>query len=586
VSNSDTNAWNESLGQVIADLDLLNHNTEQDFLRIGEKLVEFIQSVDLISSDLSALTNWEAGLSASRELTHSLDRSMEMSSRHTVSHGNLGGMRHEAGLLKQTLSGFQDIVQTFHTIGLLTRIETTRLGSGAGREFSDLADNVKSLATNVQARIESALNIADSLVPPIEKARQEIASLQEEQAKYLPSLISETQASLSSLRYAESRGHDSSVRLEAQYKAISEAFKKLIVSVQFHDITRQQLEHVMESLRHLHADSTEKNGSIVRDPRGVAIVLTLQSSQLGDAADKFAVAVASVIHNLDDIGTRVLEMAEESRTLSGLSEHGNNSFFLQIEQGCTAILSSLVDCNRAEATTLAARTGLAETIGRMRGPIEQIEKFENRMHLVALNARICASNLGESGTALSALADLMKERAVESRERTGALIKVLDAMSEASATSGPGEFDSASELGSLDRCMKEMGAAVQDLHVSTEQSFSRIAQVIARGAHLGENISQTRKGFSVGVVFSQSISRARKTLEEVEEGLQTGVSCDVEIAMESTLADFAKHYTMQAEREVHQGVTRVVAVPTGMQAKTYDIAYQETEEIGENVEFF
>ncbi|MGC2112394.1 MAG: hypothetical protein WA655_22945 [Candidatus Korobacteraceae bacterium] len=585
MSNSDTNAWNESLGQVIADLDLLNHNTEQDFLRIGEKLVEFIQSVDLISSDLSALTNWEAGLRASRALTHSLDRSMEMSSRHTVSHGNLGGMRHEAGLLKRTLSGFQDIVQTFHTIGLLTRIETTRLGS-AGCEFSDLADDVKSLATNVQSRVESTLNIADSLVPPIEKAMQEIVSRQEEQAKYLPSLISETRASLSSLRKAESQGHESSVRLEAQYKAISEAFKKLIVSLQFHDITRQQLEHVMESLRHFHADSAEKNDSILRDQRGVAIVLTLQSSQLGDAAEKFAVAVASVMHNLDDIGTHVLKMAEESRTLSGLSEHGDSSFFLRIEQGCTAILSSLVDCNRAESTTLAARRGLAETISRMRGPIEQIEEFEDRMHLVALNARICASNLGESGTVLSALADSMKERAVESRERTGALIKTLESMSEASATSGPGELDSAGEPASLDRCMEEMRAAVQDLHVSTDQSFSRIAQIIARGAHLGENISQTRKGFSVGAVFSQSISRARKTLNKLEQGLQTGVSCDVEIALESTLADFAKQYTMQAEREVHQGVTRVAAVPTGMQAKTSYIAYQETTEIGENVEFF
>src|SRR5664279_6319507 len=118
VSDSDTHAWNQSLRQVITDLDLLNHNTEQDFLRIGEKLVEFIQSVDLISSGLSTLTNWETGLRASGALTHSLDRSMEMNSRHTVCHGNLGGMRHEAGLLKQTLSGFQDIVQTFHTIDL------------------------------------------------------------------------------------------------------------------------------------------------------------------------------------------------------------------------------------------------------------------------------------------------------------------------------------------------------------------------------------------------------------------------------------------------------------------------------------
>lgn len=37
--------------QVIADLDHLNHNTEQDFLRIGDKLSDF----NLISCDLKAL---------------------------------------------------------------------------------------------------------------------------------------------------------------------------------------------------------------------------------------------------------------------------------------------------------------------------------------------------------------------------------------------------------------------------------------------------------------------------------------------------------------------------------------------------
>ena len=40
----------DSLGQVIADRDLLNHDTEQGFLSIGGKLAEFMQTVSLISS--------------------------------------------------------------------------------------------------------------------------------------------------------------------------------------------------------------------------------------------------------------------------------------------------------------------------------------------------------------------------------------------------------------------------------------------------------------------------------------------------------------------------------------------------------
>ena len=36
VIHSEGSLWDGKLGKVIADLDLLNHNTEQDFLSIGE----------------------------------------------------------------------------------------------------------------------------------------------------------------------------------------------------------------------------------------------------------------------------------------------------------------------------------------------------------------------------------------------------------------------------------------------------------------------------------------------------------------------------------------------------------------------
>lgn len=120
-----------------------------------------------------------------------------------------------------------------------------------------------------------------------------------------------------------------------------DAFKKLIVSMQFHDITRQQVEHVIGVLRCICSESAREDGGISRGPGGTAAVLALQASQLADAGEKFAASVASVAHNLDDIAAHVLEMADQSRALSGLSEDEKNSFFLQMERGFTAILAGL-----------------------------------------------------------------------------------------------------------------------------------------------------------------------------------------------------------------------------------------------------
>ena len=139
IDKSAAQAWRETLEQVIADLDLLNRNTEQDFLTIGGKLAGFIEKVNLISSQLAVLATFnsqEQGLHASQALTCALDRSTEMRTRYADHNGVLGDMRQEAGRLKEILSGFQGTVSTFHTLGVLTRIETARLGT-AGADSPD-----------------------------------------------------------------------------------------------------------------------------------------------------------------------------------------------------------------------------------------------------------------------------------------------------------------------------------------------------------------------------------------------------------------------------------------------------------------
>ena len=130
-SASESRVRVENLAQVIAESELLNQNTEQDFLRIGGKLAEFIEAVNLISSQLAALADLNSGeqaVRASQALTRSLEHATEMKGRSAENNGVLDRMRKEAGRLKQVLWGFHGTVTIFQTLGVLTRIETARLG--------------------------------------------------------------------------------------------------------------------------------------------------------------------------------------------------------------------------------------------------------------------------------------------------------------------------------------------------------------------------------------------------------------------------------------------------------------------------
>ncbi len=589
--DSQERAYAETLGQVIADLDYLNHNTEQDFLRIGGKLAEFIEAVNLISSELTALADPISGDQArrtSQDLTFALDRFTEMRGRAEEDNSLLGNMRQEAGRLKQTLGGFEGAVATFHTLGVLTRIETARLGS-TGHDFGNLADEMRLAAGSIQTRVKTAVDNGAHLIQPLESVLRHVSALQEAQAQDLPGLIAGAVAGLSSFRDIQNKTHNESARLSAQYDAISGAFKNLIVSIQFHDITRQQVEHVIEALRRLSSESEGENGNIPRDDSGSAAILALQSSQLADAGEKFAALIASVEHNLDQIAGHVLEIAGESRTLSGSSEDETNSFFLQMERGCTAILASLNQCAKAQAAIRATSGDLTETIGRMRGPIEEIRTIEIQMRRMAMNARISAFHLGPTGDALGVLAGSVQQLSSECRERSESLVDALGSMSEAATRlSGQDRQVAASARSSQDICLERMRTAVTELHTASERNFAEIAQIVAHCDCLRDNISATRDGASVGALFAESVSRARKMLKEIGAETHSDLSPDGIERWECGLAEFATHYTMQAERDVHEGIARVVAGAAHVTVRTEEaeVSPKEAEELGENVEFF
>jgi methyl-accepting chemotaxis protein len=479
-------------------------------------------------------------------------------------------------------------VSTFHTLGVLTRIETARLG-GQGSDFGHLADDMQVLAGNVREKVEGALETAAVLTPLIDSAIKEISALEEGQAKDLPSVISGVSASLSSFREIQDAALNSSVRLGARYAAISGAFKELIVSVQFHDITRQQIEHVIEALRRICPESNGEVGGASCDRSGISSVLIIQSSQLADAGEKFAASAETVAETLDESATNILEMAEESSKLSGLSEDKTNSFFLEMEQGCSAILASLGHCATVEAATQVSGSGLAETIRQMLACVEEIRSIEAQMKRMALNAIIRAAQIGAPGAALGVVADSLRQGAYESGKRTKSLFESLHAMSEAATQlCGNGGSEPGSERGSQDDCLEEMRASVGELHSSNERSFAQIAQIVDHGNRLREDLSATRQHFTVGTLFADAISHTRGMLRRFEEKNQSGLPGEEMAALELGLADHATRYTMQSERDVHELVTKALvgAAPADVLLQRPKSTSVRADELGENVEFF
>lgn len=560
------------LKQVVSDLEYLNRHTEQDFLAIGGKLVEFLGVARQVSADMAALAELISGSyagHASQVLTTVLERTKRTEARAEEGDRVLAGVCRSTVQMERTLRGLGRTISVFRVLGSLTRIETARLGH-KGAEFGKLADDVNALTRRIEASGQGIVNASSMLQQDMQAALNTITSLRAGELKELPSLIAGVMSSLGSLQDQQARAKEASLRQVAEFEQVSAAIEDLISAIQFQDITRQQVEHVTDALKELHSAPASRS------------LLKLQSSQLSNAGQVFASSVDRIRQALGSIADRVRYMAEASTTLISASANEEDSFFLQMEGRFTAILNVVTACTESEAETQATLARLEKTVKQMRVSVAEVRVIENRIRGIAINAMIRAAEIGDPGKALNVIAEIMQGLARDSHAITEEVAGALDSVTgSASQLSGGSGWMTAGDGSDTDPLLSEMRTAISEVRSSNQRSSSRLSQIAELSSRLGRDIHSVQGGFSAGAAFAAAIDRARRALDKVKG--PTGVVDG--IAERRYLEELASRYTMQGERDIHEAVTGCAVTVPGEPAGVPGVVAGE-DELGENVDFF
>jgi hypothetical protein len=475
----------------------------------------------------------------------------------------------------------------FRALCTLTRIETSRLGGG-GAGFGDLAAEVRPLSESIQASGDGILEASERLDRGVQSAIRSGSDLRVRQLQELPATIAGVLDGLRSFDERRVRALETSAGQAVQYEALCGAVDDMVESLQFHDITRQQVEHVAQALRQLRREYETGSRSRKGPPANARAILALQSSQLSGAAGVFAASVERMQRDLESIAARVLEMAEASRALMGISAGDQDSFFLRMEGRLSGILAMMGICSAAQGEMERTAAGLEETIAGMRDSVAEIREIEIRIQRIAINAMIRAAHIGAAGNALNAIAEVMRGLALDSHASTEDAAGTLAAMSDAAGSASGGGVADGSRLGGRD-AIGEMRHTVLELHSSSERSFSRVNHIAALGAQLAADIGAVRGGFSAGRLFAHVAGCARGELERI--GAQSGQYSleGAALVPDRQWESLAKRYTMQTERDAHQsaaGGAAGEAAPEAAAPIAAPSAAPEDGWLGDNVELF
>jgi hypothetical protein len=566
------------------DLENLNRSTEHDFLAVGERLIAFRSIARQITSDMEALTeliSGEHGRQASEALQRMLDHCRELDSRIEQGSLSLGEVRDLSRRIHRAFTGLRNTVSVFRTLCTLTRIETARLG-GAGADMGHLTAEVGPLSESIQSSGERVIETSSLLDHEVQSALLRSADLRRTQLKELPALISGVIASLKSFEERQRWAVEASARQAEQHAKVSAAIDGLVESIQFHDITRQQVEHVVEALRHLVAGRKGDRRKPDSPPRETSLILLLQVTHLSEAARVFADSVERMLHDLESIAERAGSTPEASKALLGISGDGQESFFLKMEVQFSAILDMLGLCSVAQAAMETTGDSLKETVGHMQESVAEIQGTEIRIQRISTNATIRATHIGAPGVALNKIAEVMHRLALESSTNTDNASMTLEEMASASGRVSSGQAGSDAQS-TTEHVIGNMRRAVGQLHSSSESSFARVNDIVALSARLAADLGALRSGFSAGQMFAGVVERARLELDrvgaEVEPLPSESHGTNTSVALEQCAAT----YTMQRQRDIHESVVGgsiAVAPPKPASAPA------KSGELGDNVELF
>ncbi len=464
--------------------------------------------------------------------------------------------------LSQLTIGQEAIALETKALSVLTNVEAARLGAvGAGFQYlaRELADFSRVLTENTQ---EVAAQ-TDARRSAIEETRilllAELPALREKLARVEAALENDLSLLDAGLRQLSS----TPVRFTESVQHTAQQIAGVVSAVQAHDITRQQIEHVLEALSiiTLGMDDAGKSGfGAGRDIPQMHAGLSIQIYQLKTIKETVRGWTSQIktcmqgilnVSATEVVGIGPLVLAQEREVASQLVhievlERESQSYGQRIQR------------------VLGGLSNLMQLVNEHR---EKTKSARGRLRLLSFNSIIEARRLGAEAGAILAIAKSIKEisadwseivdQSARVTEKIGKLenqtAEVMQAFSEAgNEAMREAPAQTVSGLGALRSAAEFAANQAQGMNATTELMQARSADV----GDIGERLE---------TCFSR-VDAVVAEIESIRDGLENdypNVRRQYDQAEIERL--FSRAYTTEVEREVMRAALRGAPLPAAQQ---------------------
>ncbi len=558
----------EELGRIIP-------SHERAFLELGEDLQSIAaQAMELgeKATGLAGAASGEALEGFRDELTKELERFGDY--MHSASsQGNLeamDGILHSVHELDNSIDQFKKVVRSLQMLGISTRIESARLGSD-GRGFSTLSDDVEGLAGNIVIHSSSIIEKSKELSVLVQNAKSRTEDMTIARQQCSTSVFAHINENMEKLLELGKKSRTVAENVAPLSQEITKSIGEAVASLQFHDITRQQVEHIQEAL----SDMVE---IIHEEPEGGSSpervfelagwsgdVCSLQVSQLENAGKSFAMAVERLKASLMAIAENAFMLGNYAGEITGGGEAAEGSVLDRIENSIVEVVFTMREFASQGEQMGQLMVSVASTVSEMEKFLEDIEEVGSEIELIAINASVKAAHTGDKGQALGVLAQSIQSLSQQAGHLTEAVSSVLLSISERAGVlrKSAETFMDTSEMEEDAKKLETLIVDLKGVNVQVSAYFKRI-DGLSKG--LAQRLEKTAESITFHLDVEEQFETRREQMEELAMRAQDVAPHDKDVNRPERLKKLLDRYTMDVERLVHMAALQAEETPDVMDA--------------------
>jgi hypothetical protein len=580
------NETSSGLSELKKPLELVSLDSESTFINLGKDL----QSIYSDAESLAALTVETATLINGESDACGLSRIVDITKQSLkgldVSRADVDEVLPRVKTCLEYMKDLYDkcpriikIAKTLRMVGLNLAVESSRQ-DGSDNGFDIFVKEIKSLARRINEIAHKMMEDANNSRVTEKNDFEKILNRKNQLRKVADEARAMVSSNLSRIEGLMDRSLQALQRSEVHSRNISNLIGDIVVSIQFHDITRQQIAHVIEAVQDIEALYREEafnNNSM--DGKGLmekaSAILLLQILQIKQVIVEISEAHNKIGRAFDDLGAEIDAFINEIIRLEneGIDGNKNESQIEMLVSGIDQLEMVLSqgkgltnDINNVTKEASSSAGGISEYLDIMK-------EIGMDLHIKAINALIMSRQLGGKGVTLGALAKDVREISKESNEFVTEIVKIISSIDKSST-----ELMSNWSQNEQNFSSGNGASIIAHLH---ERFFENTTTAIRKSVALKDEISRVKSHLSFFDEMKYSLEGCLNSMDQITESIRPYISN--KIIHTAELEKVSQRYTMHIERGIHR---RTVGGSEDKQKLASDFSKHQDNDLGDNVELF